>query len=210
MARKYGLITMFILGVVFSLAIITNLSLTQKGTDIYTKRFHFLGVFNLQMIPDEETINKAIEKADTILIVCPADTIDMHAYCVLQEVEIIEVIKGNELIGEKIWISTTNGIYMDNNWGISNLMYSDYKYLVLLNKLDGSYYNDFYMGAIRLDDKKTWELIDISKEYTYIELKEMKYFAEDVETLEKLYEREQYLIQKLKLYRTARKEWDNQ
>ena len=203
MARKYGLITMILLGVVFLLAIITNLSLRQNGADIYTKKFHFLGVFNLQTILDEEMIDKAIEESDVILIVSPSDKIDTYAYCVLQEVEITEVIKGCELIGERIWISSTNGIYMDDNWGISNLMYPNYKYLVLLSELDGNYYNNYYMGAIRLDDKKKWDVIDVSKEYTYGELKDVKYFAEDIETIEKLYEREEYLIKKLGFYMTT-------
>lgn len=197
MARKYGIISAVVLCAVFVLAVATNLSLTQKGADIYTKKFHFLGVFNSELVPTEEELDAAIEDADLILIVRPMDEIETYAYSVLQKVKITKVVKGSEEVSNEIWISSTNGVYNGDNWGVANLMYSDYEYMVFLDEMDGQYFDEFYLGSIRLDDKQTWNLIDVSKEYTYAELKAEKYFAEDVETLETLYAREKYVIEKI-------------
>lgn len=198
MARKGGIITVISICLVVIIAIATSLSLTQKDADIYTKKFYFLGVFDsLQIkVPTKEELDDEMEASDFIAIVRPTDEIEVYAYSVLQKVEIMRVFKGNEINTNYMWISTTNGIYGNQNWGISNLMYSNYEYLVFLNELDGQYYNDFFMGAIRLEAQQTWNLIDLNKEYTYDELKENKYFATDRKALEMLYQQEKYLLEK--------------
>ena len=199
MARKCGIASVIIVGIAFITAVMTRLSLTQKNADIYTREFHFLGVFDSQNVPvpSEEEIDDEINASEIIAVVRPTSEMQVYAYSILQKVEIVEIRKGNETILDEIWISYTNGIYKGNSWALSNLMYSDYEYLVFLNELDGRYYNEFFMGPIRLDAEKTWDVIDLEKEYTYEELKTEKYFATDKATLEMLYEREQYILELL-------------
>lgn len=196
MARRGLRITMIAGILCIVLAFLTKLSLTQKDADIYSRSFHFLGVFdsNYKEILTDEEFSREIAAASAILVVQPLDDIKANAYAVEQKVKICEVLRGDEAPLSEIWIEEDNGIYNGDNWGMSNLMYPEHKYLVILDEMNGMYFNQFYMGAIAIDMEKTWNTIDLDQEYSYRELKNEKYFAADRETLELLYEREAYIL----------------
>ena len=199
MARKCRIIVIIILGIAIVMAIVTRFSLTQRDADIYTRKGKFYGVFEVDDVPSENEINEEIEESDVIAIVRPTEEIEVYAYNVMQKVEIVEILKGDKSITEERWISCNNGLYEGYNWGMDNLMYPDYEYLVVLQEYEGNLFNEFFMGAIRLDSEKTWNVIDVEKEYSYEELRNEKYFAVDKETLELLYEREAYLLKLLNI-----------
>lgn len=199
MARKYGIITACILAATILLAIITHFSLTQRDADIYTKRFHFIGVFSVGLVPTEEELDEELEESTSILVVRPTEEIEDNGYIVLQKVEITKVLKGEEKVSEQIWVSNMSGIYKDENWGAYNLMYPEYEYLVCVEKLGKEYHEKLWIGPIRLDNSTDCKPLDETKEYCYAELKEYKYFAESEEVLELLYECERYVLEKVGL-----------
>ncbi len=118
---------------------------------------------NGEMFTDED-IDMEIAEATTILIVQPLGDINTNDYAVEQKVQVCEVIQGNVDASGEIWIEQDNGISNGENWGMTNLMNSDFKYLVILNERNGSFFNQFIMGAIALNMDKTWNTIDMAKE----------------------------------------------
>ena len=199
MARKYGIITVGIFAVTILLAIITHFSLTQRDANIYTKRFKFLGVFDTKNVPTEEELELEIDESTSIFVVRPTEEIEDNGYIVLQKVEITQVLKGEVQVSEQIWVSNMSGIYKGENWGMTNLMYPEYEYLVCAEKLGEEYHQKLWIGPIRLDNSTDGESLDGTKEYCYAELKEYKYFADSEETLELLYQRERYVLEKVGL-----------
>lgn len=199
MARKYGIITVGILAVTVLLAIITHFSLTQRDADIYTKRFYFMGIFDTENIPTEAELDEELEESTAIFVVCPTEEIEDNGYIALQKVKITQVLKGEAQVSDEIWVSNMSGIYKDENWGMTNLMYPEYEYLVCVEKLGEEYHQKLCIGPVRLDNSTDCEPLDGTKEYCYAELKGYKYFADSEEALELLYERERYVLEKVGL-----------
>lgn len=199
MARKFKLIILLVIAIGCIMAVGVRGSLKQKDVTLYTKEFSFLAVYDSETVkvPSERQIDEEMEMADMIAIVRPTDMVQSYAYIVLQKVEIVKLIKGNELDSNEIWISTMNGIYNGNNWGITNIMYPDYEYYIFLRNKDGKYYNDFSMGAICLEPLNETVFIDTGRKYKYEDLKHVKYFAENEDTLMLLFERENYILKKV-------------
>jgi len=199
MARKYGIITVGILAVTVLLAIITHFSLTQRDADIYTKRFYFMGIFDTENIPTEALLDEEVEESTSIFVVRPTEEIEDNGYIVLQKVKITQVLKGEAQVSDEIWVSNMSGIYKDENWGMTNLMYPEYEYLVCVEKLGEEYHQKLWIGPVCLDNSTDCEPLDEAKEYCYAELKGYKYFADSEEALELLYERERYVLEKVGL-----------
>lgn len=220
MLKRRISICLFVIGALAVFAVMTKLSLRDSGAasvrtveDMKQIPFIFYGVYDegSRLIYDEagslmwEKICKEAADADIVLVVRPTERARLYGYAVLQETEILHTIKSDEMLPDKIWIERNNGFTYQpqleedtlRNWGMDNLMYPQWEYLVFLNKYDyapDSYFNDFLLGAIRLSEEKNYECIDINNTYTYGQLIEQEFFAESVETLDSLYELKELLL----------------
>lgn len=193
-------------------AVLTKLSLYDSGAtavrtveDIEQIPFVFLGVYDDNWKTAGERIYYEASIADAVLLVRPTERAELHGYAVLQEVEIVQNIRSQAELPDKIWIETDNGFFYSPeshgntliNWGIDNIMFPDWEYLVFLNEYDCGrdiYFNEFVLGTIRLSEDADYKVIDINRTYTYGELKSYEFFADSVEMLDILYEIKENLL----------------
>lgn len=170
----------------------------SNNSKLLDLKFQFFGVFKESNLPVLDDMKIMVEESAYILNVIPTGKSKVVGSDILQEVKIDQCIKGNEIIDEKIWIASHNGFWYKKetdivyNWGRTNLMWESVPYVVILDTVQTPYgtyyYNEFPLGAIRCDTKETYRYVDILNEHSYSSLKEYEFFAEDENTLKKIYE----------------------
>ena len=212
MLKRGITVSIFLICICMAAAVCTKVSMHDSGTasiqsieDIQEVPFQFLGVFDAEWMEREAEFYEEAEEADLILVVRPTGRIQRHSYNVRQETEVIRVLDAQQEVSDKIWIETYNGFYVFpeiskdtlRNWGLTNILYPEWEYLVFLNHYSGApgfYYNEHGMGGLRLTDQVDDMILDDKKTYTYGELAECEFFADSAETLERLYEIKEDLL----------------
>lgn len=223
MLKRGITVSIFLICICMAAAVCTKAFMHDSGTasiqsieDMQNIPFRFLRVLDAEWMKDDKVFYEEAEEAELILVVRPTGQIQRHSFNIRQEVEVIRVIDAQQEVSGKIWIETYNGFYIfpqiskDTlmNWSQTNLLYPEWEYLVFLRKYSwapGFYYNRHDMGGLRLTDqvddmilpdKKTYTYGEFAdqKIYTYGELAECEFFADSAETLERLYEIKEDLL----------------
>lgn len=200
-------------------------------SDMEEITFEFESVFNEEHEEGfqkyhEEYVSEALAE-EFIAIVSPTGNITQRDGTLKQEVEVIDMLKGDsELEGETIMLQDFSGIqhyfstrldendeeytvYTDNNLyyiGVANIMRPENTYVAFFRneQLNDLYISDLYelngiFAYFKLDTADNLNTVTPQQKYTLNELKEFEYFSSSKETLQSIYSIKKDILEQLNI-----------